>query len=311
MRRCVRDWKQIKKVIKRHVVPVPGIGRRSVMKIRNAIRIVIFAVVVALGLAFVVNLLFKIHSVGLLSAEWDAGDALNYVAAIASFIGTIVLGYIAYSQNEMLMRQNNKLQDLEENSYIINNNSMITIEKIRIAEKAHIPVNWEIHDEQIVADTEATTNYVGYRFEIVAKEINGNAPVLVHIEKCTLFCDDKNKTIIHIEAENWCNKFSRIAIHKDNIVKFGMEFIIDRQKKEEFEEAVKETMGNLTVEMVFQIIANKNIATRCKCRSYLNREQIGNNVTWKTENPMVFYYGNFVAKEYEIAGETKREIEGV
>ena len=274
MRRYVRDWKQIKKVIKRHVVPVPGIGRRSVMKIRNAIRIVIVAVVVALGLAFVVNLLFKIHSVGLLSAEWDAGDALNYVAAIASFIGTVVLGYIAYSQNEMLMRQNNKLQDLEENSYIINNNSMITIEKIRIAEKAHIPVNWEIHDEQIVADTEATTNYVGYRFEIVAKEINGNAPVLVHIEKCTLFCDDKNKTIIHIEA-------------------------------------VKETMGNLTVEMVFQIIANKNIATRCKCRSYLNREQIGNNVTWKTENPMVFYYGNFVAKEYEIAGETKREIEGV
>ena len=70
-------------------------------------------------------------------------------------------------------------------------------------------------------------------------------------------------------------------------------------------------MGNLTVEIVFQIIANKNIATRCKCRSYLNREQIGNNVTWKTENPMVFYYGNFVAKEYEIAGETKREIEGV
>ena len=117
------------------------------MKRKNVIKIVIIAVAISLGLAFVVNLLFKIHSSGLLSAEWDAGDALNYVAAIAGFIGTVVLGYIAYSQNEMLMRQNNKLQELEENSYIVNNNSMIIIEKIRIAEKAHIPVNFEIHVE--------------------------------------------------------------------------------------------------------------------------------------------------------------------
>lgn len=206
------------------------------MKRKNVIKIVIIAVAISLGLAFVINLLFKIHSVGLLSAEWNAGDALNYVAAIASFIGTVVLGYVAYSQNEMLMRQNNKLQDLEENSYIVNNNSMIIIEEIRISE---------------------------------------------------------------------CDKFSRIAIHKDGIVKFGMEFVIDRQKKKKFEEAIKKSACNLVVEIMFQIIANKNVATRCKCRAYLHSEQTGNDITWKSENPMVFYYGNFMVKEYEIAGEKK------
>lgn len=275
------------------------------MKRKNVIKIVIIAVAISLGLAFVINLLFKIHSVGLLSAEWNAGDALNYVAAIASFIGTVVLGYVAYSQNEMLMRQNNKLQDLEENSYIVNNNSMIIIEEIRISEKAHIPVNLDIYVEQIVADTDATTNYVGYGFQIIAKRINEHTPVLVRIEKCDLFCEENSHIITYIEATNWCDKFSRIAIHKDGIVKFGMEFVIDRQKKKKFEEAIKKSACNLVVEIMFQIIANKNVATRCKCRAYLHSEQTGNDITWKSENPMVFYYGNFMVKEYEIAGEKK------
>lgn len=182
---------------------------------------------------------------------------------------------------------------------------MIIIEKIRIAEKAHIPVNFEIHVEQIVADTDATTNYVGYDFQITAKKINEHTPVLVHIEKCDLFCEENNQIITYIESKNWCDKFSRIAIHKDGIVKFGMKFIIDRQKKQEFEEAIKKSTCNLVVEIMFQIIANKNVATRCKCRAYLNSEQIGNDISWKSENPMVFYYGNFMVKEYEIAGEKK------
>ena len=41
------------------------------MKRKDVIKIVIIAVAISLGLAFVVNLLFKIHSSGLLSAEWD------------------------------------------------------------------------------------------------------------------------------------------------------------------------------------------------------------------------------------------------
>ena len=127
----------------------------------------------------------------------------------------------------------------------------------------------------------------------------------MHIEKCDLFCEEDNQIITYIEAKNWCDKFSRIAIHKDGIVKFGMEFIIDSQKKQEFEEAIKKSTCNLVVEIMFQIIANKNVATRCKCRAYLNSEQIGNDISWKSENPMVFYYGNFMVKEYEIAGEKK------
>ena len=273
-------------------------------------RIVLLSIVIiafALSLAFAVNVLFKIHSNGVFSAEWDAGDALNYVAVIAGTIGTVILGYIAYWQNEMLMRQNNKLRDLEESNYIANNNSMIVIEEIKIEEQARIPVNFAIYAEQIVVDTDTIKKYVGYNFVITAKRINEHIPVLVYIENCILFCvENKSKTVItSVEARNWCNKFSRIAICKEKMIKFEMKFVIDREKKEEFEAALKNPSCDLEVDIMFQIVANKNVVTKCKCISCMNKEQMEKEIIWTTKNPMVFYYGNFVIKDYEIAGESE------
>ena len=42
-------------------------------------------------MAFVVNVLFKIKTEGIFSAEWSARDALNYVGAMAGSISTFVL----------------------------------------------------------------------------------------------------------------------------------------------------------------------------------------------------------------------------
>lgn len=92
-------------------------------------------------------------------------------------------------------------------------------------------------------------------------------------------------------------------IHRHCVV--GMEFIIESGKKEKFEEDVQNSNCNLVVEMIFQIIANKNVATRCKCRSYLKSELIEGNVVWKSKKPMVFYYGNFIVRDYEVAGDVK------
>ena len=49
-------------------------------------------------------MLFKVHSDGIFSAEWKAGDALNYAASIFGAVGTIVLGYVAYKQNDKLQK---------------------------------------------------------------------------------------------------------------------------------------------------------------------------------------------------------------
>ena len=52
------------------------------MKKNKYILLSICAVCAALLLAFFVNILFKIKTDSILRAEWTAGDALNYVAAM-------------------------------------------------------------------------------------------------------------------------------------------------------------------------------------------------------------------------------------
>lgn len=49
------------------------------MKKSKYILISVCSICGALIIAFIVNILFKIKTDGLFSAEWSAGDALNYV----------------------------------------------------------------------------------------------------------------------------------------------------------------------------------------------------------------------------------------
>ena len=74
----------------------------------------------ALVIAFIINILFKIESNEILSAEWSAGDALNYVGTMLGATSTFVLSLIAYKQNE-------KLQALEDNNYVASNSCMVLI----------------------------------------------------------------------------------------------------------------------------------------------------------------------------------------
>ena len=73
----------------------------------------------------VVNILFKIRTDSILKAEWAAGDALNYVAAMTGAISTFVLSLIAYKQNE-------KLQQMEDHNYIAANSCMILINQVYV-----------------------------------------------------------------------------------------------------------------------------------------------------------------------------------
>ena len=120
------------------------------MNKKQLIRMSVVIIFIAILVAFVLNLLFKIHTNGLFAAEWNAGDALNYVASIFGALGTIVLGCVAYKQND-------KLQELENNNYIANYSTLILVEEISIEQKIKNPINWEIHSEQIIKDSDLKT----------------------------------------------------------------------------------------------------------------------------------------------------------
>lgn len=98
------------------------------MKKSKYILISVCSICGALIIAFVVNILFKIKTDGLFSAEWSAGDALNYVGSMVGAISTFILSLVAYKQNE-------KLQRIEDNNYIASNSCMVLIDKIHIKPK--------------------------------------------------------------------------------------------------------------------------------------------------------------------------------
>lgn len=52
------------------------------MNKKQLIRMSVVIIFIAILVAFVLNLLFKIHTNGLFAAEWNAGDALNYAILI-------------------------------------------------------------------------------------------------------------------------------------------------------------------------------------------------------------------------------------
>lgn len=150
----------------------------------------------AIAIAFVVNVLFKIKTEGIFSAEWSAGDALNYVGAMVGSISTFVLSLVAYWQNE-------KLKEMENNNYIAANSCMVLIDEAQIKPKVSMPVDYELHTEQILQEID--NEHVcpsGYSVEINLKKISESmqaTPSLIYVSDCTLFVGD-NQTGIKIAS---------------------------------------------------------------------------------------------------------------
>lgn len=262
------------------------------------------SILIAIILSFVLNVLFKVHSDGIFSAEWKAGDALNYAASIFGAVGTIVLGYVAYKQND-------KLQKMEDNNYIANYSSMIILNTISINQvnKVMTRINPDECPEQIIIDSDwkDKTPYLGYKFIFNAKSIENGIPALIHIKDCNIFCsDESNKNMIsHLFGKNNSNEYSRIAIHQDENVKFEMTYVIDAKKRVEFESAIKQSEYSVVVEIVFDIVTDKSVVTACKCISHCDGKNFSNQITWEDKDPKVFFYGHNIVSinELKIAGE--------
>lgn len=271
------------------------------MKKKQLIWIGIVVVLIALILALVVNILFKVHTDGIFSAEWGTGDALNYTASIFGAVGTIVLGYVAYKQND-------RLQEMENNNYIANYSSMILMDSICIKQKADKPVNLNIHSEQIINDKECIESAinVGYKFTFNGTSIGNSIPVLIHIQDCNIFCSDESNQNMscYLFGENRSNQYSRIAIHQDGKIKFEMTYIIDSKKRIEFENAIKQSAYKVIVEVVFDIVTDKGVVTRCKCISDFHGQNCADKITWKDQGPRDFFYGHNIVNinELEIVG---------
>lgn len=80
---------------------------------------------------------------------------------------------------------------MENNNYIATNSCMVLIDEVQIKSKASIPVNYELHTEQILQEIDNNDVYPsGYSVEINLKKISESiqaTPSLIYVSDCTLF----------------------------------------------------------------------------------------------------------------------------
>mgnify|MGYP006866463340 CR=1 FL=1 len=58
-----------------------------------------------------------------------------------------------------------------------------------------------------------------------------------------------------------------------------MTYIIDSKKRIEFENAIKQSAYKVIVEVVFDIVTDKGVVTRCKCISDFHGQNCADNVS--------------------------------
>ena len=117
----------------------------------------------------------------------DMDYALNYAASIFGAVGTIILGYVAYKQND-------RLQEMENNNYISNFSSTIMLKGIsaELVNKKSTRIIPDEHCEQIIKEKNLQYNnpYVAYKFTCEVEIIGDVIPAFIHIRKCdiSIYC---------------------------------------------------------------------------------------------------------------------------
>ncbi len=262
------------------------------------------SILIAIILSFVLNVLFKVHSDGIFSAEWEAGDALNYAASIFGAVGTIVLGYVAYKQND-------KLQKMEDNNYIANFSSTIILKSIysELVKKKPTRIDPNEHCEQIIKEKNLQENkpYVDYKFTCKAKIIGDVIPAFIHIKKCDISYSDETEKSMDgcIYGMNLLNNYSRLAIYDQKYVMFEITYLINYEKRDEFEKLFEHDSCIVIVEIEFDVISIKNVLTKYKSRIYCKGKKDCNKIIWSDNNPQLFFYGHNIVSinELKIAGD--------
>ena len=119
---------------------------------------------------------------------------------------------------------------------------------------------------------------------------------------CTLFVGNSKKNTL--ESALWLKNvregYTRAAILESGIA-FNCNLLVSKRNQERFENDMKAENNRLTIETQFEIITDKNVMTKCKCRAYCNYQNNNGVITWKSDKPMVFFYGHELKKNDEIS----------
>lgn len=95
---------------------------------KNKKKIILTALFIFFLPLLCIHLLFKWKSgIPFIEAEWNAGEVLDYVGTFLSFIGTIILGFLALEASNTANELSKKVIQIEESRYKLDNRPFVII----------------------------------------------------------------------------------------------------------------------------------------------------------------------------------------
>lgn len=265
--------------------------------------IILIVFIITIAIPILINSIYKYVNGN--KFLWDASDLLSYYGTVISAIGTIILGYIAWKQNERLLA-------LEERSFLTENSVLSLLEEINIKEINSLACNLDSHLEQIVVTKDALkeieNNYASLSIICKFKPMNimKRIPV-VHVENVSIISfqiSDKIDSYVH--AREFDKKYSNVAMSKC-YDQFQITILLSLNEKENLLNSLYNNHCSLLIEMELCLLTEKYVETRLKCRATLynrvfeEKEQIfRKSNSEKNDEIQCFWYESYLKNKQEV-----------
>ena len=274
------DWS---KIIMKH---------RKEIIIATIIVIIICFAVVPLG----VNYAFRhVAPIDILAARWEASDALNYIATTLAFIGTFILGLIAW-------KQNTDLQKIETSRFIADNSCEVFLESIQLKglDRTACNLDSEYMESIVVEEGIQGCAYRSFKIEICLKRKSGYS-TQVRVNNMLIFIGNE-KTEIPIWTKRYDDTFNKIAItEKHNW--FNVVVMLKPETKKEIIDYLNDNC-RIMIEMEIELLSVSYVSTKVKCRGdfiKMNSDNLENSFILSGKEPMCFWGGNIAYSEKDVS----------
>lgn len=263
-----------------------------------------FIVLYVLIIPFIINQSYKAGK-GYITV-WTGADYLSYIAEATGAIGTILLGIIAWKQNERLVK-------IEERTFLAQNAGSAILNAIMVKKINMNATNLDNHAEQIVFSVaskgiSSIYDYGSISFVCRLEPLDKAQHIALVRVKRAMICikafDNSHEKVL--EAVNESPEYSKVAISKD-YDEFATTFILSATEKTEFQTVLSGRHCYLYVDLYLTLLTDKYIATELHCQADLasttfdSKEGIRNNFKVKEDSlPKSFWEGAYVADRSNI-----------
>ena len=235
------------------------------MKSKLSLRkiIIIIGILIIAGITFI-NWIFHFH---LIDTKWEGGDALAFFGSIFSGIGTIILGYIAWKQNDRLLK-------VEENTFIASNSGSAVLTEVSLEGTKRVATNLFLHEEQIVyseaaekADKPMDYNSVQLTCKIESLDRSKHI-AFVNVKRVLLIITGEQNNQVVMSLDNPSIQYSKVAISKD-FDRFKITIILTKEEKQSFIETVDSMYSTIDIDLDLSFVTDNYVKTDLLCRAVL------------------------------------------